>query len=131
VIKLFTSYRRSDSQDFSARLADRLRKAPGIADVFLDVEEIGAGKDFVRRIQSSLAGASVCLIVIGPNWRGAAPDGSARIVNEGDFVRLEVREALNRILPVLANGALMPAPEDLPDDLKKAHHPQRRLGAPW
>jgi hypothetical protein len=122
VTKLFISYRRSDSQDFSGRLADRLRKAQGISDVFLDVEEIGAGEDFVRRIQTALTGASVCLIVIGPDWRGATPDGSARIMNERDFVRLEVREALAtpaRILPVLANGALMPASEELPDDLKK------------
>ena len=118
-MKVFISYRRSDTQDFTGRLADKLRAARGIAQVFLDVEEIGAGEDFVRRIRNSIAESEVCVIVIGPRWADEA--GAARLKDENDFVRLEVIECLksgHRLVPVLANDAAMPAPETLPPELQ-------------
>jgi hypothetical protein len=121
-MKVFLSYRRSDTQDFVGRLADHLRNAPGIAELFLDVDEIAAGEDFEKRIRLGLAECTVSLIVIGRDWRGDVPGGQARIFDEGDFVRMEVREALKsetRVLPVLANGATMPAPETLPADIRR------------
>ena len=119
-MKVFISYRRGDTQDFTGRLADKLRAARGIAQVFLDVEEIGAGEDFVRRIHKSIAESEVCLIVIGPKW--ADETGAARLKDEGDFVRLEVIECLkssHRLVPVLANDAAMPAPDALPPELQE------------
>ncbi len=117
-MKVFISYRRSDTQDFTGRLADKLRAARGVAQVFLDVEEIDAGEDFVHRIHKSITDSEVCLIVIGPRWADEA--GAARLKDENDFVRLEVIECLksgHRIVPVLANDAAMPAPDALPPDL--------------
>jgi len=120
-MNVFISYRRSDTQDFSGRLADRLRDAHGVGDVFLDVDEIEAGEDFERRIRNALEQSAVSLVVIGPNWCGEGTGNQARIFQPDDFVRLEVREALKsgtKVLPVLANGALMPSRARLPEELQ-------------
>lgn len=121
-MRIFVSYRRSDTQDFAGRLVDRLRTAPGVKDVFLDVAGIDPGENFEDRLTQALARCDLCLILIGALWRGErGPGMAARIDDPGDFVRLEVRQALQgraRIIPVLANTALMPAPEELPEDLR-------------
>jgi hypothetical protein len=120
-VNVFISYRRSDTQDLAGRIADRLRAVPQIGQVFIDVEQIEAGVDFVARLGTALAKSDVCLLLIGPNWRGQREEGRPRIFDERDFVRLEAATALageRKLLPVLANGALMPAVDELPDDLQ-------------
>lgn len=121
-MRIFLSYRRSDTQDFAGRLADRLREAPGVRGVFLDVDRIAPGEDFETRLKAALKQCDVCLIVIGADWLGERADGTgARIAEAGDFVRLEVRQALGggaRIIPILANGALMPGASALPEELQ-------------
>ena len=120
-MRLFVSYRRSDTQDFAGRLVDRLTAAPGVRDVFFDVLGIEPGVNFEDRLRQAVARADVCLVLIGPHWRGSSgADGRARIDEPGDFVRAEVRQALQgaaRVVPVLVNGAEMPAPTALPQDL--------------
>ena len=53
-------------------------------------------------------------------WERAV--GARRIDDPGDFVRLEVARGLLRpelrVIPVLIQGAKMPGPAALPDDLK-------------
>lgn len=119
---VFVSYRRADTRDLAGRLADRLRASPGIGEVFIDVAGIEPGADFPTRIESALADSEVCLVVMGSEWVGPrGPNGGARIKDEGDFVRLEVRSALggqSRVLPILAHGARMPGPEELPEEIR-------------
>lgn len=121
-MKLFISYRRSDTREFAGRLADALRQERQIDDIFFDVEDIEAGVDFKTRIQSFLKRSGVCLVLIGRDWRGeSGRKDSARIFEDSDFVRLEVREALTsnvKVIPVLVDGASMPNPVDLPEDLQ-------------
>lgn len=120
-MNVFISYRRSDTQDLAGRVADRLRVVQQIQRVFIDVDEIAPGADFAATIQAAIADCSVCLLLMGPQWRGAGPDGTARILDAGDFVRQEAAAALKgslKILPVLANGAVMPAADQLPEDLR-------------
>jgi hypothetical protein len=49
-------------------------------------------------------------------------DGGSRIADPSDFVRLEVETALRAadvtVIPVLVEGARMPAPEQLPEELR-------------
>lgn len=121
-MNVFLSYRRGDTQHFTGRLAEKLRNTRGIARVFLDVDSIAAGEDFESRIRAALAESAVCLVIIGPDWLGMTPDAPARIVADDDFVRLEARVVLDsdcRILPVLADGAQMPLPAQLPPDLAR------------
>lgn len=120
-MRIFLSYRRSDSQDATARLADRLTALPRIKSVFLDVESIAAGEAFPVRLQSALVEADICLVLIGKGWLGQSDTSdTARIMTDGDFVRMEVAEALRlgkRVIPVLLNEAAMPARDELPDEL--------------
>ncbi|WP_109356488.1 toll/interleukin-1 receptor domain-containing protein [Sphingorhabdus sp. EL138] len=120
-MRIFLSYRRDDSRDATARLADRLADLPGVKSVFLDVESIAAGEAFPDRLRSAMAEADICLVLIGDKWLGQTIKGARpRISNENDFVRMEVAEALRlgkRVIPVLLNEADMPTRDQLPEEL--------------
>jgi hypothetical protein len=119
--RIFISYRREDSAGDAGRLADHLRQRFGAAQVFLDIETIDPGTDFVRALHAALGETAVVLVVIGPRWttlQGAS--GSRRLDDPDDFVRLEVETALRRdvpVVPVLVQGATLPRKEDLPPSL--------------
>lgn len=84
--------------------------------------DIPYGPDFRKRIDQALGDCKVLVVIIGPRWRGPKPDGSFRIFEEQDFVRTEVEAALAKgieIVPVLVDGAQMPAPDDVPDSIKE------------
>ena len=102
-------------------LADRLAALPRIKSVFLDVESIAAGEDFPGRLRSALTESDICLVLIGNAWLGQSETKDiARIQTDGDFVRMEVTEALRlgkRVIPVLLNDAAMPRRDQIPDDL--------------
>ena len=61
------------------------------------------------------------LAVIGPKWLTATDErGRRRLDDPDDFVRLEIEAALARdvrVIPVLAQGAIIPGREDLPESL--------------
>ncbi|MGI8990849.1 MAG: TIR domain-containing protein [Bryobacteraceae bacterium] len=119
--KLFISYRRDDAEGQAGRLYDRLNAAfPGR--VFRDVSGIEIGVDFAGAIQQAIASSVVLVAVIGRQWSNLADAaGQRRIMQPGDYVRLEIATALTRklpIFPVLVDGAQMPSPQELPDDIK-------------
>ena len=119
--RIFVSYRRDDAAGEAGRLADHLIRRFGTGQVFLDIDTIDPGTDFVRVLQSALRETSAVLVVIGQRWislRDSA--GVRRLDNAKDFVRLEVEESLGRnipVVPVLVQGAPMPRPEDLPPSM--------------
>lgn len=120
---VFISYRRSDTQHVTGRLFARL--APRYlaeAEIFMDVEAIAAGADFVSKLKTSLEGCKICLVMIGPRWLTESnADGQRRIDDPEDLVRLEVAEALARditVIPVLVDGTRMPKAAELPEPLR-------------
>lgn len=119
---LFISYRREDSAAHAGRLHDRLVAHFGAARVFMDVDAIGPGQDFEAVIRARMETAQIALVLIGRHWLDARDAGGQRRLDDaGDFVRLEIAAALQRgitIIPVLVGGAAMPAPDDLPGDLR-------------
>jgi hypothetical protein len=119
--RIFISYRRDDAAGDAGRLADHLHRRFGKNQVFLDIDTIDPGKDFVQVLQSSLQETAAVLVVIGPRWALArAADGTRRLDDAKDFVRLEVEASLQRpipVVPVLVQGATMPREEDLPPSL--------------
>ena len=121
--QVFISYRRSDTEHFAGRVADRLRTVEGIDEVFIDVDGIAPGEEFETKIISAIDDCSVCLLLIGQHWLGQDSDrDAARIFDDRDFIHMETRAALasgRKVLPVLADGALMPTKEDLPEDLNQ------------
>jgi hypothetical protein len=119
--QIFISYRREGGAGFSGRLADDLGRRFGPNEVFRDVEDIASGEDFVARLDKALRDCRVLLVVIGRTWLTASADGQRRLDNPNDFVRLEISHALAagvRVIPVLVEGARIPAERDLPEPLK-------------
>jgi hypothetical protein len=119
---IFLSYRRDDSEGEAGRLFDDLVRAYGDDSVFMDVTGIEPGLDFRKAIDDNVAGCGVLLAIIGPTWATVTgSDGTRRLDNPNDFVRLEIGSALKRgtpVIPVLVHEARMPALDQLPDDLK-------------
>lgn len=118
--KVFLSYRRDDSEGHAGRIWDRLSAKFGKQNVFMDVDSIGAGVDFLVALTSALNESSAMVAVIGDSWTGLRPDGTHRLRDDGDFVRREVAAALKmgiRVVPVLVGGTQMPSLDVLPDDL--------------
>jgi len=120
--RLLISYRREDTAGHAGRLYDILVEHFGSAQVFRDVDTIAPGDDFVEIIEKSIGAADVVIALIGREWLSAAnPDGRRRLDDPDDFVRLELAKALERnvrVVPVLVQGATMPAAKDLPESLR-------------
>lgn len=120
---IFISYRRQDSQSAAGRLADHLREHMPAVPIFRDVETIEPGVDFVEAIGRALQSCGILLAIIGPRWSTMTDaSGRRRLDDANDYARLEISTALQRsdvlVIPVLVEGAAMPAANDLPDDLK-------------
>ncbi len=121
--QIFISYRRSDSADVTGRLDDQLTARFGREVVFKDIDSIPHGSDFVRHVEEAIRGSKVVLAVIGQGWASAsvAASGSRRLDDANDFVRVEVETALRLgipVIPVLVQGAAIPAAADLPESLR-------------
>ena len=119
--RIFISYRRDDAAGEAGRLADHLQKRFGADRIFLDIETIEPGTDFVQVLQRSFDETAAVLVVIGRQWLGIRDAAGARRLDDpADFVRREVEAALGRgvpVVPVLVQGAPLPRAEDLPASL--------------
>jgi hypothetical protein len=120
---IFISYRRDDTEGEAGRLFDDLTRYFPEDSVFMDVSGINPGMDFRKAIDDNVASCGVLLAMIGPAWCSIKnSDGTRRLDDPNDFVRLEIASALARnvaVIPVLVHEAKMPRPEELPDNLKE------------
>lgn len=120
--RIFISYRRDDSAAHAGRLYDRLEYHFGQGQVFMDVDAIKPGLDFVEVVQEAVSVCDGLVAVIGKEWLHLSnAAGGRRLEDPDDMVRLEIATALNRgipVIPVLVQGAQMPRGNDLPDGLK-------------
>jgi hypothetical protein len=120
--KIFISYRRDDEPHFTGRLFDQLQTVFSREQLFMDVDSIAPGVDFVKMLEEQVAQCDVLLAVIGRGWLTATDElGGRRVDNPADFCRMEIEAALahgKRVTPVLVGDARMPRPEELPDGLK-------------
>ncbi len=123
--RIFLSYRRDDSAGHVGRLYDALSDRFGKHAVFMDVDHIGAGADFVEALDRAVSACAIFIPVIGKRWTTIADDEGRRLDDPQDFVRVEIASALRRpdvrVVPVLVQGAPMPAPADLPLDVRDLH----------
>lgn len=120
--KVFISYRRGDAAGHAGRVSDRLSDALGQDALFMDVDAIPLGSDFVKVLREEVGKCQVLLALIGGNWLDARDqEGRRRLEDEDDFVRIEIATALARdvpVIPVLFDGVAMPPEDMLPDNLK-------------
>jgi hypothetical protein len=114
---IFITYRRVDSSATSELLHHRIAAAFPRSRVFIDIQDVPAGTDW-RRLSKRVSNYDVVLVVIGPMW---LPTLQECMADEAvDFVRLEVSEALRqnkRVIPILVDGAQLPAADELPPDI--------------
>lgn len=121
--KIFISYRREDSQHQADRLHAALSRKIPKRNIFIDVDNIPVGVNFVQHLDQQVAQCDVLLALIGPDWLEAKnpQTGQRRLDDPKDFVRIEIASALKRgipVAPILLDGAPFPPEHSLPDDLK-------------
>jgi formylglycine-generating enzyme required for sulfatase activity len=120
--QIFISYRREESRWSAKSLHFRLCRDFASEQIFMDIDAIALGEDFVRTIETTVAKCDVLIAVIGANWLDTKDRrGLRRLDNPEDYVRMEIGTALRRdirVIPVLVDGALMPWSTDLPEDLR-------------
>lgn len=125
--QIFISYRRADSHAITDRIQDRLTAVYGAENVFQDVEDIPPGANFKEYLEIQVGLCDVLLVIIGPRWLDIRDEnGSRRLDNPSDFVRIEVESGLKRkeilVVPVLVQGAAMPLQKDLPPSIQELHY---------
>jgi TIR domain len=129
VAKIFVSYRRNDASSEAGRITDWLDRHFGEDEVFMDINALEPGVDFVQMIEQEVETIDALIAVIGPSWVDAEDEhGKRRVEDPADWVRLEIANALRRgirVIPVLVKGAAMPPAAKLPEDLQ----PLRRRNA--
>ena len=120
--RLFICYRRDDTQDAAGRLYDRLVDSFGADRVFMDIDSVPLGIDFVEHLTEQIGRCSAVIVMIGKQWHTIKDKKRRRrLDNEDDLVRAEIRAALQQqipVIPVTVQNAIMPQAEDLPDDIR-------------
>ena len=119
---VFLCYRREDSLDATHRLFEVLCGRLGAHAVLMDLDSTAPGADFPRFLKEALGGCQVLLAMIGDHWIECRDErGSRRLDQPNDFVRLEIRTALELeklVVPVLVGRAAMPPIDALPADIQ-------------
>lgn len=88
--------------------------------VFLDNRSIRFGEPFDEELLGAVRASAVLLAIIGRQWYGEQPDGSRLIDDENDWVRREIRHALEHkvpVVPVMVEGIQELRAQELPDEL--------------
>src|SRR5262245_18804405 len=119
-MKVFVSYRRSDTAQIAGRIFDQLVATYGRESVFKDVDSIALGSDFRSAIEEAISRCDVIIVLIGKNWLDTADAGARRLDDPTDLVRLEIEGAFGkqlRVIPLLVDGAKMPVSGALPASL--------------
>lgn len=119
--RIFISYRREDSDAWAGRLYDRLIRDFDEEQIFMDIDDLRPGEDFVQVIEDAVMTCAAMIVLIGEQWLSVTDEhGEPRLENPEDWVRLEVSTGLGRdisVVPVLIGGARMPRSIDLPENL--------------
>jgi hypothetical protein len=117
-VSVFVSYRRADTPYAAGRLGDRLGER---FELFMDID-IAPELHFGQALTNAVSSCDVMLVLIGPSWLDALDgDGRRRLENPRDRVVQQIEAALARavtVIPVLIDGARMPPPERLPEQLE-------------
>lgn len=112
--RIFISYRRDASAGYARAILQKLTEHFDREQIFIDVDSIEPGLDFLEAIENAVGSCKILLAIIGKNWL------SDRLQNSTDYVRIEIAAALDRnvrVVPVFHDGARMPLASDLPGDL--------------
>ena len=119
---IFLNYRSVDDAYAAAAISTSLVEHFGRECVFRDCDSMIPGTVYPAEIRSALERCVLLISVIGPRWLNADDGaGHRRIDNHRDWVRMELRRAFERgipVVPVLLDGADLPSPGELPGDIR-------------
>ena len=76
--RIFISYRRDDSAGHTGRIFDRLEGYFGEHQVFMDIDTIRPGLNFVEVVQQAIAASDELIAVIGQEWLKASEGTEGR-----------------------------------------------------
>jgi hypothetical protein len=121
-LTVFVSYRREDSQDVVGRIYDRLVAMMPPERIIRDIDSLVIGQPFPEALNEAVSKSDIVLVIIGKHWLTASDsDGARRLDDTGDFVRMEIEQALaagKHVVPVLVSNAAMPMSKDLPESIR-------------
>jgi hypothetical protein len=119
--KIFLCYRREDTEGFARGIYESLAGRYGREQVFRDIDSTPPGVKFSAWIEARVGQCDVMIVLIGKGWLSAKNrTGERRLDLPNDWVRQEIKTALERdipILPVQVQGALMPSEDELPSSI--------------
>jgi hypothetical protein len=105
---VFLSYRRDDAGPYARSLQLQLSQRIPDAPIFMDLDSIEPGLDFAEVIEDAVNSSAVLVALIGQQWATLTDeDGVRRLDNPDDYVRFEVKAALERGVRVIPGS--MPA----------------------
>jgi hypothetical protein len=121
--KIFINYRREDGAALAGRIYDWLEREFGHDQIFMDVDAIRLGVNYITALNEEVAKCDVLIALIGRNWLDARDEaGNRRLDNPDDFVRNEIATALQRqipVIPILVDGTKVPKANQLPSDIQE------------
>ena len=118
---IFISYRRGETSGQARAVQERLAGRFGRAQVFMDVDSILPGADFVAKIQEAIDTCAVVLALIGRDWALTTSMQDARVPPVNDYVFTELETAIAKgvpIIPILVERTPMPEESTLPGALQ-------------
>ena len=117
---IFVSYR-DDTAHSAGRLGSFLGARVGREHIFT-ADSIEVGASAVAATRDAVAACDILIAIIGPEWLASADDQGRRTIDQDDdLVAAEIATALQQkmvLVPVLVEGAEMPAAEDLPEKIR-------------
>ncbi len=119
---ILLSYRRADTRWITGRIFDRLERHYGRDHVFMDIDAIPFGLDFRKHIRKILQKCDIMLAIIGPSWLALDEAGRSRLLDETDWVRIEIEAALAKdipVIPIRVDDAILPHPQLLPELIRE------------
>jgi Tol biopolymer transport system component len=122
-LKILLNYRRGDTAGNAGRLYAALAERFGEENVFMDIDKIDPGLNFVDVINDWVGRCDVFIAMIGTQWLDSAyKSGQRRLDDPNDFVRMEIESALERpdvrLIPVLVQDVDMPSADELPQSMR-------------
>jgi TPR repeat protein len=121
--RIFISYRRDDAPADARGLRERLGRAFGASNVFMDVDSLMAGERFERVLDQALEKSDVLIAVIGSRWLALLEEYEQQ--GRRDYVREEIAGALKKdmvVVPVLIGreGSIpvLPSAKNLPENIR-------------
>jgi hypothetical protein len=112
-VLIYICHKRTDSRALTGRIHAHLGHVLGASHVHMDASE-SESADLAEPELAALSACSIGVLIIGPNWSAPIPEGAS------DVAAHELQVLCDRgvpVVPVLVDGAAVPAPGFLPPSI--------------